>query len=190
MTRRRPTRNTKVEIICSVCGNTILISKERISRHSGKCLSCSAKVHWLNDDYREKQRKAHLGIIPYSKLEYSESSFKYLYKSYKKGAEKRKLTFNLSEDFFRKITKQNCYYCGREPEQFRKYYGKINGYWIYNGIDRIDNTIGYEESNVVPACKYCNFAKQKLHLNDFLRLVKKIYEHKQLEIYDCNNKQN
>ena len=46
-----------------------------------------------------------------------------------------------------------------------------------NGIDRIDNNIGYTNENSVPCCKTCNFAKNILSESQFYLWIKKIYEH-------------
>ena len=62
--------------------------------------------------------------------------------SIKGGAVTRNLKFTISADQFREITKQNCYYCGQNPSTIQT--GKTHyGEYVYNGIDRIDNNIGY-----------------------------------------------
>lgn len=37
------------------------------------------------------------------------------------------------------------------------------------GLDRYDNEIGYEETNVVSCCFDCNSAKRTMHGDDYLR---------------------
>ena len=37
-----------------------------------------------------------------------------------------------------------------------------------NGIDRIDNALGYIESNVVACCPICNLAKRNLPVDTFV----------------------
>ena len=41
-----------------------------------------------------------------------------------------------------------------------------------NGIDRFDNTIGYELHNCVPCCGFCNFAKGKHTYQEFKNWIK------------------
>lgn len=108
------------------------------------------------------------------KLPEGESSFNVLFYTYQKNAEQRKIAFNLEKDFFKLLTKQNCKYCGIKPSTtFKK--PNFNGYYIYNGVDRIDNSIGYIKENVVTCCETCNRAKLAMPLDDFLNWIKKVY---------------
>ncbi len=40
--------------------------------------------------------------------------------------------------------------------------------FFYNGIDRVNNEMGYEPLNVVPCCQECNFAKCKMSKDEFI----------------------
>jgi len=51
---------------------------------------------------------------------------------------------------------------------------------IYNGIDRVDNAIGYLTDNCVACCKVCNRAKLQMSKNEFFDHIKKIYERNNL----------
>jgi len=94
--------------------------------------------------------------------------------AYKKGAKERGLIYNLSNDFFEKITSSNCFYCGVIPSQL----SKRNGHeYFYNGIDRVNNSIGYIEENVVPCCVFCNKAKRDLDIEVFTKWVKRLSEY-------------
>src|SRR5579859_3794845 len=73
---------------------------------------------------------------------------------YKFGARSRKLVWALMEEQFDALTSSDCRYCGASPAQrVKSKYRK--GDFIYNGIDRVDNSRGYEPDNVVPCCKIC-----------------------------------
>lgn len=109
-----------------------------------------------------------------ARLAAGESSFNSLYKNYKSNAKKRKIIFLLPREDFRNITKQNCYYCGAEPAQISKRKKCSYGAYIYNGIDRIDNTKGYELDNCVPCCGVCNCMKWTLSFSEFLSHITKI----------------
>lgn len=110
------------------------------------------------------------------------SSFSALWQSYKRAARKRGYEFEISKDYFKEITSKNCYYCNSEPSMYwrsRKTKGIIPEF-LYNGIDRIDNSVGYVKGNIVPCCKFCNRAKGIFSKDFFMDKVKMIYEHQKL----------
>lgn len=93
---------------------------------------------------------------------------------YKRNAKQKNLEYNLTEEQFVELSQKDCYYCGSKPNNIAK--GKTNyGEYIYNGIDRIENTKGYTIDNVVPCCRICNIAKQQLTLQEFKDWIKRIY---------------
>lgn len=107
-----------------------------------------------------------------------ESGFNYLFLTYKRNAKLRNKDFNLSKEDFRALTKQNCYYCDINPQQQSKYYGKKDSEpYIYNGVDRLDNNIGYELYNCVACCKICNRAKGNLESHEFYLWTRRISVH-------------
>lgn len=120
--------------------------------------------------------------------------------SYKQAAQKRNLSWNLTEENIKYLTKQNCFYCNIEPKQLSKpgsptmtKKGIEHATYIYNGIDRIDNKTGYELNNCVPCCKNCNRAKRTMSQKEFFELVKQIYHHLNLQsfgVHDNLNKGN
>ena len=103
------------------------------------------------------------------------ASCRALYGNYKRNAKYRKRKFDIDFDDFKKITKQNCYYCNAEPSQIGRF-KQCNGYYIYNGLDRINNDKGYTLENCVPCCKKCNYAKRDFSRADFYDLIYKIYK--------------
>ena len=102
------------------------------------------------------------------------SSMRQLIINYKGSARRRGYEYKLTEEQFSEITKKKCYYCGLEPDNIEKTKG-CNGNYIYNGLDRIDNTKGYTIDNVVSCCKICNQAKHTLTIQEFKNWVEKIY---------------
>lgn len=99
-----------------------------------------------------------------------------IYCDYKIKAKKRKYTFNINPFIFRILVKSNCYYCGEKPMNIRKVGRAGARTVVINGLDRVDNSIGYEESNVVPCCTICNQAKHTMPKNVFLQWVDKVYK--------------
>jgi hypothetical protein len=105
------------------------------------------------------------------------SSFFSLYSAYKKRADKFGRTFDLTEDQFRVITQQDCSYCGASPSQ-RKLANRLSfGAYVYNGIDRIDNSLGYTLGNVAAACKSCNAAKGTMTRKEFVAWAMRVALH-------------
>lgn len=96
---------------------------------------------------------------------------------YKNQAIARGLSFDLTRKEFVRLASGNCYYCGVEPiGRFR--YKKGIPALKSNGIDRIDNNVGYVIGNCVSCCMHCNRAKMIMTVFDFLKLVERIYNHR------------
>jgi len=62
-----------------------------------------------------------------------------------------------------KLLSSHCTYCG--------FKGEIN----QMGLDRVENDIGYINTNVVPCCYKCNMAKRNLSVYEFKEWIKKAY---------------
>ncbi len=139
------------------CGNQVVVLGS--SLRNGRNVSCGClKVdRWL--------------------LPGNEAAFNKLFYRYRKEAKSRGLEYDLSKDEFKKITSNKCHYCGSEPSQIQKSQSDRSDDYIYNGIDRKDNKIGYNIDNCVPCCYLCNRAKMSLDYHDFLEWVKKVYHH-------------
>lgn len=95
----------------------------------------------------------------------------------KHDAIRRNLSWELSDTFVQELITQPCYYCGGSPSQIAGNHGGRNGTFIYNGIDRIDSSIGYVPDNTVPCCKRCNYAKHEMNVQEFKDWVRRVYEH-------------
>jgi hypothetical protein len=93
---------------------------------------------------------------------------------YRRQAKIRGVSFELSKPQFLQLTRQDCYYCGALPSQHGKSKRK-NGEYLYNGIDRVNNNIGYTVDNCVACCGECNSMKSSQSKEVFLRNIKNIY---------------
>lgn len=93
------------------------------------------------------------------------------YNSYLNSAKKRSLEFQLTYEEFGKIINQDCYICGKKNDTFHK-----------NGIDRINNKIGYTPCNSKACCRECNFMKSTLTYDNFIDKYTKI---RQLHLNTC-----
>jgi hypothetical protein len=103
-------------------------------------------------------------------------SFNTAYGQYRCNARTRGHSFSLSMEEFRNVSSKPCKYCGADP---KPYYAKNRVVvdpipYLCNGIDRVNNEVGYEISNCVPCCDLCNYMKRSMFVDDFVRHVKKI----------------
>lgn len=92
-----------------------------------------------------------------------ESGLNALHYNTKASANKRGYVFELSVDEVSLLCQQLCSYCGKEPSQVLSSFPNFK----YNGVDRVDNSLGYVEGNCVPCCKLCNRMKDVLSVDDF-----------------------
>src|SRR5258706_2281534 len=127
----------------------LVIEKTEIKDKSGSFLyrckcDCGKEINLSAHVLNEKHPTKSCGCLQLENLAkvnrkpFGESAFNNLYNEYKKNAKIRNLIFELSQEQFRKITKENCYYCNEEPLQQRKLRTGY-GWYTYNGIDRVDN---------------------------------------------------
>lgn len=110
-----------------------------------------------------------------------DAPFLSVYREYKRSAKDNNREFNLSLDDFFKITKSNCYYCGIEPYCSKHSNGNhvFRGEpYIYNGIDRLDNSKGYILENCLPCCRKCNISKATMTLEEFKIWLNRLCEFK------------
>lgn len=113
------------------------------------------------------------------KFEPGEAAFNAVYSVYQKRAKNIGVEFFLTKEEFRRLTQQECYYCGALPSNV---YSKenFNGDFVYNGVDRTDNRKGYTVKNTVACCEQCNLSKSDYTIEEFIawigRLTRRINE--------------
>ena len=137
--------------ICD-CGNNVAVKSGHLTSSVGGVKSCGCL---LTDFHKSRQ------------LAFGEASFNQLYRSYITAAKSRGYEFALSKTCFRELTSNTCHYCGAKPNTIisgKSYFG----YYVFNGIDRINNKDGYHESNCVTCCKTCNFMKRDMNYDEFI----------------------
>ena len=97
-----------------------------------------------------------------------------LVSNYRNGARSRGIAFDLTHEECEALFRQNCHYCGTEPNQLLRTGTKRQYTITYNGIDRMDNGVGYVSGNVVSCCKTCNSAKGDLSMEEFRAWIARI----------------
>ena len=81
---------------------------------------------------------------------------------YKANARAKGHLFDLGDSEARALLWSACVYCGLVPA---------------NGIDRVENAIGYTPQNAVPCCSRCNYGKRDMSVSEFLSWVARVNEH-------------
>jgi hypothetical protein len=149
------------------CGNKCVATGKTL--REGKKQSCGC--------IKREQSKELVKILhKNNELSYGEGSCNHLYSVYKWNAAKRKLEYSITIDDFKKLTSSNCYYCGEVPQYAHDGITCSTPY-VYNGIDRVDNAIGYTLENCVTCCRICNWMKRTQSQSDFVHKCAKITEH-------------
>jgi|SRR5271157_1302720 len=137
------------------CGIEKEIASGSLIRGSSKSCGCLQK------------NVARKGNLP------GESTKRALIQGYKRGAKNRNLTWELTAGEFFTLVNSPCHYCGAPP-----YLRKVQPDFLANGVDRVDSSLGYLIKNVVPCCKFCQFAKRDMSYSDFLAHLKRASEFK------------
>jgi hypothetical protein len=124
---------------CSACGRLLPIDnffRDRLQAtgHRSRCRDCSREYQ---RDYLTR-RKATGWRLKWTTPQQ-------LHREYRRGARVRGLSFKLTVQDLESFWRRPCAYCGEAIETV--------------GLDRVDNTRGYELGNVVPCCHTCNLWK-------------------------------
>ncbi len=145
------------------CGNNKKVENSNLV--SGNVSSCGCAA-------RKSLKRLHENNVK------DDIAFEYLYRDYIHSAKKRNYDFLLSKEEFERLTKQNCNYCNTEPKQLKYKNGEHifkRSSYLYNGIDRKDNNLGYTKENCVSCCRICNIAKSAMTVEQFLEWIAKVY---------------
>lgn len=159
--------------VCT-CNKEIILSST-VVRH-GKFKSCGCLKKEISDRcLKNGQDKLRLpkGVAAFNRY----------YSIYKRTAKIKNREFKLSQEEFRLLIFDNCYYCNQQPTRQhpkpnpRAKHSDPNGFIYVNGIDRIDSNKEYTIDNCVSCCYDCNKAKMAMSVNEFVIWLNKIYHH-------------
>jgi hypothetical protein len=153
---RKPSGELVWNCICD-CGNQAKVVTSKIV--SGHTKSCGC---------RQQE------IIDKNKLPEGEGAIRAVFRDYQNTANRKQQLFNLSLDQFKSLVLSKCYYCGTNPSNITKRQNH-NGQILRNGIDRLDNSVGYILSNCVPCCKECNYKKSSQGHEQFVTWINQVH---------------
>lgn len=148
--RERRNRTTFYTCQCE-CGNSTTTTHSNLL--SGQSKSCGCLIF----ETRGKERKPLEEVISNSILG-----------TYKRNAKNRHYEWSLPYEKFVQLINGVCYYCKSVPSSLVtwRYKHEVSSL-PFNGIDRLDNTIGYTANNCVSCCRTCNSAKGDLTVSEF-----------------------
>lgn len=138
---------TKPNSLCAYCGKDFEAFQTRYGKDSVSCKACSE-----NQAKQDEKRKHRI-------RNFKNEAFKNItryYKDYIKSAIKRHKVITIDFDAFSTLVQSPCYYCGHATSEET------------NGIDRMDNSIGYTTDNCVSCCWTCNRMKHVSSIEFFI----------------------
>lgn len=150
------------------CGNETIVNESNLLNGTTKSCGCllkeTASKRFI--DYNREKEVLPDGI----------AARNIIISGYKTDAKRRNLCFELSIERTVELFLGSCYYCGVLPynECSVSY---ANGSFTYNGIDRVDNDLGYIDSNVVSCCFICNQSKMARKVDEFISWIHKASEY-------------
>lgn len=99
------------------------------------------------------------------------------FRSYRQNAKDRGYDWELTQEDVSGIIFSVCQYCGSAPSVTKRNSIGNTIPSMVNGIDRVDNNIGYKIGNVVPCCWTCNKAKGSSSHEEFRNWINQIIKH-------------
>ena len=94
---------------------------------------------------------------------------------YAENAKLKNLAFHLTKEQCYGFFLSTCHYCGAPPGSNASRRSDRASVKV-NGIDRVDNSMGYITSNCVACCAKCNYAKRDTSVSDFLLWVSAVFK--------------
>lgn len=152
------------------CGTQKIVKSDELK--SGDTKSCGC---WNQEQRSARAQNLYSGNIKYTPRETSA-----------RRVWRNRYNDGISFEDFLTISQQNCFYCGGAPNNIcnnakedskSSEYARKNGDFVYNGLDRIDNSKPHTKDNVVPSCKWCNYAKRERSPADFELWIETVYHH-------------
>jgi 5-methylcytosine-specific restriction endonuclease McrA len=154
-----------VLLLCD-CGNKYETPISKLIGKHASVKSCGC----LSREYRASPKKG-------SRLPDGIAARNAVRDNYKNSTRYSGRVWDLTDEEFDRLTSAECFYCGCSPGKIYRARGN-SGEFIYNGIDRVDNALGYTPENVVTACHTCNFAKGSMSFDEFMAWINRLVAHK------------
>lgn len=159
----RTKRRASIWRCLCTCGTTIKTRGCRLVNGSTKSCGCLRLDTIKHGEHHKKAQK-------------KGTAFRAVLYQYKANAKTRGLVWELSDAQFKALTSAKCYYTGVAPNMTQKSKSGSEDTYVYNGIDRLDNSKGYTIKNCVPCCFEVNAMKRDFSKEKFIALCKRVAE--------------
>lgn len=149
--------NTETTKICSICGKRKSIEEMDTVAKNGKVYhrsSCKKCRNRRCQIWKEKNPQRYFAGQQELMLERKrqrsclEEQDKFIFWDSRNSDRKSGLQNDLTRDFIRELITKGCSYCGETRSRMT--------------LDRIDNSIGHVQNNVVPCCIRCNYIRRDM----------------------------
>lgn len=148
-----------MEKICNACG-TLLTSENWYKwyqkKKNYKCNTCVLEKTKASPNYKNKR------ITTTIKKQFDKTLSRKI-SNFLKDAKLRSKAVEFTYAEVGVLMKQSCNYCGNAEG--------------YNGLDRVDSSLGYLKTNTVPCCKMCNWGKNTLSTTAYIEHCEKVISH-------------
>ena len=156
--------------VCNKCGTERNIPSAYLAQgRAYLCKICTPRITSQGKRYKSSKPPG-------------EVAFNSLFLRYMHSARHRKVEWALDKEQAKALFNGDCFYCGHPPSSITpkpgsKEYQECKSWFLYNGIDRVDNSRGYTTKNCVSCCKVCNYMKHILSVEEFLSHIYAIHNH-------------
>lgn len=103
-----------------------------------------------------------------------ECGMRAIYGRYRQSAQKKGRDFALTLEAFKSFALADCHYCGAAPRPVAQDTAYRTS---YNGVDRVDSSMGYSIDNCVTCCSTCNIAKSDMSVVEFYDWMSRAHDH-------------
>ena len=186
--KRRPlvkgkhrSRATIDKILAKMIGqkfNALTVVKHCPDRQSYECLCDCGKTTWAKTNALKIGKHKSCGCIKREPLLIGHMAAKNdIYRNYKQAAKKRGYEFLLTKEEFVNLISGACHYCGTVGSLASAMVAHKD--FRHNGVDRVDNSVGYLKENTVSCCAACNRSKGVLGLEAWSAWLRALFAHQQ-----------
>lgn len=159
--------------------NSLTVMRYLREKKAYECLCDCGKTVYARSNGLKTGRHASCGCIGRDPLLPDHMAAKNdIYRNYKRAAKKREYEFLLTKEEFIDLILGACHYCGTVGSLYSSAVAHKD--FRHNGVDRVDNLIGYVKENTVSCCASCNRSKGILGLEAWAEWLRTLAAHQKI----------